>query len=1423
MKIKRKVLVSAMMLGFATSGALAFKPNKDEYGHQRILKTLLSSGGYSFGSMPTTTMKVPQYLVGGIPFSDAAMREIVDGGNSRDWSAAADIPGENQIIKQDNTGTDQVDCYARELHLFSNYSNTCTYRNGIYITGDLYRWDAHFDDDGFTKSTDAIYQLIRGNPDWENFRYYKNYYSGNQVVEINITHAGVGVIDLLKKYVTEVGPNATSITQEQKNILTVARIKLGKALHTLHDFYAHSTWADAHLTQKDSLFLPITDNLLNSSSNPDFSMFALVAGENGKDDRKDIDACFARAYKDSDPTKNPTWEGNGGNWDLTLPALNGIISTGAFDTALSGGKSTQGDGYAADGPVGKVRCDHGNYPLLGYANDRVSGISKDAPGWPLTNTEPAENATAAHLVASYQAAKHSAILLDKVVEIIRTDATITPADAERMIAALLGSDRLPQRLVLVVDATGSMGHIIPGIDEAIGSAASVSGMTLVTFNEAGVLSTAHDDSAKMRDLLKQAGKGGTSCKVPAYTALKQVLNELPDGSTVYWITDASASDAYQFDLLVNDASKFNVLVNSAKIQEIKINTIALGECSNAPAVSGALSYEALGKATGGRVIRTLPDKSPVKNVVASLLMSETAISRAKSAPSLSVAKAQAATRTGLVSAPGSAVITEIGTINTTQTVNIPVDGGLGQVLVTVAATGAQTSLVNAAGQPVALTNSGNGLLFAVVNNPAPGAWKLVMKAATPTPYQVQVEAQGGVTVRSLDYAALLEVGPRSGHEYAPMLGSTPPSGASKASLGIEGVTGDTLTLNYVREDGSLIASYPLTRASSVAFAGKVTVPASAYWVRIAGTSERGGNFVRMWRGEHALPTPMPGGRIVAIAVPDAKWQPGKTGTASVSLSNVGADEVITLSASSSLGTVTVTPSTLTLPANTASLVKLSVNVPANATAADLVLLLRDSTGVREITVPVALLATAPTILTIPPATNATRGGSVVSDPITVSGTTSPVIINVTNGEYRVNGGAWTAATGTVKNGDVVNVRVTASTTAGATVLATLSIGNSSGSFSVTTANIALDDGTVTDPNTGLTWKRCMEGQTWSYGTCTGTFATYTFDQANALTGKVTFAGQSDWRMPNIRELTTIVDYTKVNPAIDLNVFPNTAASGVWSGSPLAVDASNVWVVNFSDGGAHYNGRNYSSGVRLVRGGQQSFEPLNGLERPDTDYVNHGDGTTTHTPTGLMWQRCMLGQTWLGSTCTGTASKLRWDAAKAITSNFAGKADWRLPTERELLSLVDYTTTEFHSPINAGLFPNDAAADVWSDSRYASDAGFAWVVYFNFGGSTNGNRRDDFGVRLVRGGQPLAALPPTDINCFLNWAEALVPDLLTPANGAAKRLDSISYRAYSNGLYAGVQGGSGTVLAVGGALGPLVQKVGNLADFLPAARAASCKK
>lgn len=61
-------------------------------------------------------------------------------------------------------------------------------------------------------------------------------------------------------------------------------------------------------------------------------------------------------------------------------------------------------------------------------------------------------------------------------------------------------------------------------------------------------------------------------------------------------------------------------------------------------------------------------------------------------------------------------------------------------------------------------------------------------------------------------------------------------------------------------------------------------------------------------------------------------------------------------------------------------------------------------------------------------------------------------------------------------------------------------------------------------------------------------------------------------------------------------------------------------------------------------------------------------------TGLMWDRCSVGQSWNGTTCTGEAIKLEWQDAKDYVKKFTneqakgGYTDWRLPTIEELSSI-----------------------------------------------------------------------------------------------------------------------------------------------------------
>lgn len=124
-----------------------------------------------------------------------------------------------------------------------------------------------------------------------------------------------------------------------------------------------------------------------------------------------------------------------------------------------------------------------------------------------------------------------------------------------------------------------------------------------------------------------------------------------------------------------------------------------------------------------------------------------------------------------------------------------------------------------------------------------------------------------------------------------------------------------------------------------------------------------------------------------------------------------------------------------------------------------------------------------------------------------------------------------------------------------------------------------DGAEVTDSKTGLIWQRCSAGQAWSAGTvtCTGTAATYTHEAALSYA-----KSQTGWRLLNVKELSSITDKSRNNPAIDVTAFPATPSNWFWTSTPYAGDASDAWVVGF-DGGVVSGGyRGNALRVRLVR-------------------------------------------------------------------------------------------------------------------------------------------------------------------------------------------------------------------------------------------------
>lgn len=115
-----------------------------------------------------------------------------------------------------------------------------------------------------------------------------------------------------------------------------------------------------------------------------------------------------------------------------------------------------------------------------------------------------------------------------------------------------------------------------------------------------------------------------------------------------------------------------------------------------------------------------------------------------------------------------------------------------------------------------------------------------------------------------------------------------------------------------------------------------------------------------------------------------------------------------------------------------------------------------------------------------------------------------------------------------------------------------------------------DGQTITDSSTGLMW-------------AVETLPRMTQEKAFEAAKASTLSGHSDWRVPTVRELQSIVDHSRSNPACAL-VF-RAKSDGYWTSTDYAPVPAYAWLVYFVNGGTNANYKIYDFFVRLVRSGQ----------------------------------------------------------------------------------------------------------------------------------------------------------------------------------------------------------------------------------------------
>jgi hypothetical protein len=298
------------------------------------------------------------------------------------------------------------------------------------------------------------------------------------------------------------------------------------------------------------------------------------------------------------------------------------------------------------------------------------------------------------------------------------------------------------------------------------------------------------------------------------------------------------------------------------------------------------------------------------------------------------------------------------------------------------------------------------------------------------------------------------------------------------------------------------------------------------------------------------------------------------------------------------------------------------------------------------------------------------------------------------------------------------------------------------------------DGTVTDLNTGLMWQKTP-----------GDKVTY----AEAVAGADTFnlAGYDDWRLPTIKELYSLIDFSGVDPSgwngsdtsglvpfIDTDYFDfeyggtgeRIIDAQYWSSTEYVGTTMNgsatTFGVNFADGRIKGYSREFPGGgemtqfVRYVRGN---------TDYGTNDFVDNGDGTITDQATGLMWMKADSGMA------------MNWQEALNYCESleYAGYDDWRLPNAKELQSIVDYS----RSPDTTG----SAAIDpLFSVTAITNEAGQADYPFY-WSSTTHANFANGMNAAYVTFGRALGYMNNTWIDVHGAGAQRSDPKSGDPAD------------------------------------------------------------
>ena len=137
------------------------------------------------------------------------------------------------------------------------------------------------------------------------------------------------------------------------------------------------------------------------------------------------------------------------------------------------------------------------------------------------------------------------------------------------------------------------------------------------------------------------------------------------------------------------------------------------------------------------------------------------------------------------------------------------------------------------------------------------------------------------------------------------------------------------------------------------------------------------------------------------------------------------------------------------------------------------------------------------------------------------------------------------------------------------------------------------EGVVLDRSTGLMWQQCEVGLSYNAEnkSCVGSTQKLTWQQALLEANDSSHASYTDWHVPNIKELASIIDHSCASPALaklelGIFLFSNELISGeegdYWSSTTVSLEPQYAWTFQVADGKNRYLKKTQTGRLRLVR-------------------------------------------------------------------------------------------------------------------------------------------------------------------------------------------------------------------------------------------------